>query len=169
MIVFRHRQSEFRLGDEEADAYTAKHTKRLIDTRKSIKTVHANLLAGSLEDLPFGVLGLVYAIVPQSCNQLTQTLFEWQIPFQDGGYRRRQIQPPADAQCGLELFDAWYALVSFPLVPASALLAACRWPVIRCETVKAPSAEEPDGLRVKAGVRVACLLVCASIHLRNFF
>ena len=68
MIVFRRRQSEFRLGDEGTDAYTAKHTKRLNDTRKSIKTVHANLLAGSLEDLPFGVLGLVYGIALQSCK-----------------------------------------------------------------------------------------------------
>ena len=65
MIVFRRRQSEFQLGGDGTDAYMAKHTKRLNDTRKSIKTVHANLLAGSLEDLPFGVLGLVYVIAPQ--------------------------------------------------------------------------------------------------------
>ena len=68
MIVFRRRQSEFRLGGEEMDAYTAKHTKRLNDTCKSIKTVHANLLAGSMEDLPFGVLGLMYVIALHPCK-----------------------------------------------------------------------------------------------------
>ena len=65
IIVFRHRQSEFSLDGERTDAYTAKHTERLNSTRKSIKTTHADMLAGSLEDLPFGVLGLVYVIAPQ--------------------------------------------------------------------------------------------------------
>jgi hypothetical protein len=47
------------LGNLDRDAYSAKHDKRLQDTRKGIKTTHANLLAGGLEDAPFGVLGLL--------------------------------------------------------------------------------------------------------------
>ena len=60
IIVFRRRQTEFSPSGPGTDAYVAKHEKRRQDARKSIKTTNANLLAGSLEDLPFGVLGLLY-------------------------------------------------------------------------------------------------------------
>jgi hypothetical protein len=42
------------------DAYSAKHAERMLDARKEIKKTHADLLAGSLEDAPFGILGLLY-------------------------------------------------------------------------------------------------------------
>jgi hypothetical protein len=42
------------------DAYTAKHTERMLDARKEIKKTQADLLAGTLEDAPFGILGLLY-------------------------------------------------------------------------------------------------------------
>ena len=53
-IVMRRRRTEFSLAGLETDAYTAKHYTRLQDVLKSIKTENANLLAGGLEDLPFG-------------------------------------------------------------------------------------------------------------------
>ena len=145
MIVFRRRQSEFWLGGEKTDAYTAKHTKRLDEARKSIKTVHANLLAGSLEDLPFGVLGLVYGIALQSCKfkfcSTARYLFKMGAI---AGGKSNLLQMLSVASSFLMLGMFFFPFL--PLVPASALLAKCLWLVIRCETIKAPPAEEPDGL-----------------------
>jgi hypothetical protein len=77
ILVFRRRQSEFKLGESELDAYTEKHRKLLLDCQKSIKLIAANLLVGCLEvchsilmclmhlsqqDAPFGVLGLLYLL-----------------------------------------------------------------------------------------------------------
>ena len=49
ILVFRRRQSEFRLGELELDAYTEKHRKLLLDCQKSIKLTVSNLLVGCLE------------------------------------------------------------------------------------------------------------------------
>jgi hypothetical protein len=59
LIIFQRRRTEFGLGSLDQDAYSVKHNKRLQDAQKGIKTTHANLLAGGLEDAPFGVLGLL--------------------------------------------------------------------------------------------------------------
>ena len=42
----------------EDDAYTLKHGKRKGDVAKSLHMAYANLLAGLLEDLPLGFIGL---------------------------------------------------------------------------------------------------------------
>ena len=70
IIVLRQRQTEFSLCGKGTDAYVAKHQQRQQDARKSIKTTNANLLAGGLEDLPFGVLGLLYVagLIPWPLN-----------------------------------------------------------------------------------------------------
>jgi hypothetical protein len=61
VIILHQRREEFDLGDGNGmDNYTAKHMRRLNDSRKSIQTTRANLLVGSLEDAPFGVFGLLY-------------------------------------------------------------------------------------------------------------
>ena len=53
----RRRNVEFALTAQE-DAYTLKHKKRRADVVKSVHMAYANLLAGLLEDLPLGLIGL---------------------------------------------------------------------------------------------------------------
>jgi hypothetical protein len=50
------------MGNLVRDAYSAKHTERMLDARKEIKKTYADLLAGSLEDAPYGILGLLYLL-----------------------------------------------------------------------------------------------------------
>ena len=58
MVALRRRRNlEFALTTEE-DAYTQKHSKRKADAVKSLHMAYANLLAGLLEDLPLGFIGL---------------------------------------------------------------------------------------------------------------
>ena len=66
LIIFQGRRTEFGLDILDQDAYSVKHEKRLRDTRKNIKGMHAQILAGGLEDAPFGVLGLLYTL--QLCH-----------------------------------------------------------------------------------------------------
>ena len=67
----KRRNMEFSLTTQD-DAYTLKHIKRQGDVAKSIKMSYANLLAGLLEDLPLGLIGLRF--VKLSADR--QDLFE---------------------------------------------------------------------------------------------
>jgi hypothetical protein len=62
LIILRQRRAEFTMDNLVRDAYSAKHAERMLDARKEIKKTHADLLAGSLEDAPFGILGLLYLL-----------------------------------------------------------------------------------------------------------
>ena len=53
----RRRNMEFSLTTQQ-DAYTLKHEKRRGDVSKSLRMTYANLIAGLLEDLPLGLIGL---------------------------------------------------------------------------------------------------------------
>ena len=53
----RRRNMEFSLTTQQ-DAYTLKHEKRRGDVAKSLRMTYANLIAGLLEDLPLGLIGL---------------------------------------------------------------------------------------------------------------
>ena len=71
----KRRNVGFGLTAQE-DAYTLKHSKRRGDAVKSVHMAYANLLAGLLEDLPLGLIGLRF--VQLSAQQ--PDLFE-QISF----------------------------------------------------------------------------------------
>ena len=68
MELMRRRRREFEDTASE-DAYTRKHSARLEDARKTIRMAFASLVAGLLEDLPFGVLGLVYLKAQMDMHQ----------------------------------------------------------------------------------------------------
>ena len=53
----KRRNVEFALTTRE-DAYTLKHRKRKDDVSKFLHLAYANFLAGLLEDLPLGLIGL---------------------------------------------------------------------------------------------------------------
>ena len=57
MSLRKRRNTEFALITQD-DAYTLKHEKRRADVVKSVHMAYANLLAGLLEDLPLGLIGL---------------------------------------------------------------------------------------------------------------
>merc|ERR1711988_842155 len=54
----KRRNVEFAFSTAQDDEYTAKHIKRKGDQAKSLQMAYANLLAGLLEDLPLGLIGL---------------------------------------------------------------------------------------------------------------
>ena len=55
----KRRNIEFALTTRD-DAYTLKHSKRKGDVAKSLHMAYANLLAGLLEDLPLGLIGIQF-------------------------------------------------------------------------------------------------------------
>ena len=57
--LIRRRRREFGLSEEEeGDNYTLKHSRRLVDAKKSVSLVYTNLIVGILEDLPLGILSI---------------------------------------------------------------------------------------------------------------
>lgn len=65
IVIMRRRRLELSEVDR-LDEYTAKHTTKLGKVRKSLFEHYAAIAAGLLEDLPMGVLGLVYLHVQMS-------------------------------------------------------------------------------------------------------
>ena len=66
--LMRRRRREFS-DAADAEPYPTKHTESLGESEKSILMCYANLAAGLLEDLPIGILGLVYLRVQMSLQK----------------------------------------------------------------------------------------------------
>ena len=84
--LMRRRREEFDDGVSKQDDYTQKHAKLLADVKRSLKLTYAAVSTALLEDLPMGILGMLYiitkakhaaVIVEDRCELALNALLFW--------------------------------------------------------------------------------------------